>query len=134
MMQIIVLVLIIYAYSLKRKLKFTQHGVAMGVAVVVHAFSIFLVMLPSFAIVVSPNFVLPEPRHFVFAAGVFHGLFGAVAFVLGVWLVAAWLLRRDVQGCFSRKKSMIVAFTFWMTAIIFGVILYAAFYGSSLLS
>ena len=75
--QIFVLILLFYGYNLKRKLKFSKHGTIMTVAVAAHATSIFLVMIPAFATVVSPGFVLPEPKTFVYAGGTSEAAFHA---------------------------------------------------------
>ena len=46
--QILVFGLLIYGYVLKKKLKFRQHGLTMLSAVILHAITIFGVMVPSF--------------------------------------------------------------------------------------
>ncbi|MCW3999589.1 MAG: hypothetical protein NWE93_05070 [Candidatus Bathyarchaeota archaeon] len=111
---------------MKTKLKFAQHGAVMAAAVIAHAISIILVMIPSFGFLVSPDFILTEAVYF---AVIIHAISGAAAFVLGLWLVVAWRFRKDVKGCFPRKKFMAVTLTLWLIALILGIVLYAVFYG-----
>jgi hypothetical protein len=87
--QIVVLLLLIYGYLLKRKLKFRQHGIVMAVAVVLHLTMVFYVMLPSFVLAVIPDYTVPAPFSLVSIAGVIHGVLGATALLLGVSFVAS---------------------------------------------
>jgi hypothetical protein len=96
--------LLVYGYNLKRKLKYLKHGAVMALAVIIHAASIFAVMIPSFLAILSPEVILPEPKQLVYAAGVVHGIAGAIACLLGIWLVAAWRFGKNSQGCIKRKK------------------------------
>jgi hypothetical protein len=130
--QIVIICLLIYGYNLKRKLKYLKHGATMALAVIFHATSIFAVMIPSFLAILSPDVILPEPKQLVYAAGVVHGIAGVIAFLLGIWLVATWRFRKNIQGCIKRKKMMPVTLTFWITTLVLGVFLFAVFYGPSL--
>jgi|WetSurMetagenome_2_1015567.scaffolds.fasta_scaffold81695_2 uncharacterized membrane protein YozB (DUF420 family) len=124
--QIAVLFLLVYGYSLKRKLKFLQHGRVMASAVIIHAITIVFVMIPSIAIIGSIRSELPQLS---FAVSLAHGALGAIAFALGLYLVAAWRFKSDVKGCFTRKRVMIVTIACWVIAISIGVIVYGVFYG-----
>lgn len=101
----------------------------MAGAVILHAISIVLVMIPSFAVVVSPDFVLPESQQYIYITGIVHAIAGASAFLLGLGLVAAWRFKKDIRGCFRRKKFMLATFALWVVAIVLGIVLFAVFYG-----
>ncbi len=126
--QLLVLGLLGIGFSYKRKLKYRLHGAIMSAAVIIHAFSILLIMIPSFLAVTSPNFALPEPHQLVYAAGVIHATAGILAFALGIWLMVAWRFGQNVQGCIKRKKFMFVTLALWVTAVVLGIILYFVFY------
>lgn len=132
LVQIVVFVLLIVGYQFKRQLQFRKHGVAMASAVIVHAVSIFAVMIPSFSSVVSPTAVLPEPQQLVYAAGAIHAVTGILAFLLGLWLVVAWRFESNVQRCLKHKKVMRVTLALWLTALVLGIVLYAVFYAPML--
>src|SRR5665647_1614804 len=88
--QVIVLFLLLYGYSLKKKLKFQQHGMTMAVALVLHLIMIFAIMIPSFAISVVPIYIIPFPLELISIIGLLHGIAGILVMLLGGWLVAAW--------------------------------------------
>ena len=130
--QIVVLLLLVYGYLLKRKLKFRQHGIVMAVAVVLHLTMVFYVMLPSFVLAVIPDYTVPAPFSLVSIAGVIHGVLGATALLLGVSFVASWRFRKNLQGCFNKKKIMLKTLIVWAASLAFGIILYAVFIGQLL--
>ncbi len=101
----------------------------MAAAVVMHAVSILAVMIPSFFSIISINAVLPEPHDLVYSLGAIHAVAGISAFLLGVWLVAAWRFSKNVQGCLRRKKFMLATLAVWFTAVGLGFVLFAIFYG-----
>ncbi len=126
--QIVVFVLLILGYQFKRQLQYRKHGAAMASAVIVHAVSIFVVMIPSFSSIVSPTVVLPEPQQLIYAASAIHAVTGVLAFLLGLWLVVAWRFGSNVERCLRRKKVMLITLALWLTALILGIVLYAVFY------
>jgi uncharacterized membrane protein YozB (DUF420 family) len=130
-MQIVVLFLVLYGYANKRKQQFRRHGKIMTTAVIAHSVMIFAVMIPSL-VLLSLLGVLEMPLTMALIASVIHGLTGAVAVTLGLWLVGAWRLSEDISGCIRRKKFMWPTLAVWVTAIFFGIILYIIFYGASL--
>jgi hypothetical protein len=127
--QIIVLFLLVYGYWLKRKLKFRQHGITMAAAVVLHLAMVFYIMIPSFVLAVVPDYFVPNPLSLVSVVGVIHGITGAIALSLGVWFVASWHFRMNLQGCFNKKKIMLKTMVVWIISLAFGIILYAVFIG-----
>ncbi len=133
-LQFFVLFLLVYAFNLKRKLKFALHGIVMTIAVLTHAASIFLVMIPSLSAMNSPAFVLPAFKEFAYMGSLIHGIVGGTAFALGIWLVAAWRFRKNVKGCFLRKKFMIVTFVLWTTSLIMGILIFGVLYGPTLIN
>ncbi len=126
--QLVVLGLLAYGYSLKRKLKFRQHGTTMAAAAILHLITIFALMIPSFVYAVIPEFIVPFPYEFISIISIVHGITGAIAIVFGVGLVAAWRFNKDVKGCFPRKKFMRVAITVWVIALVLGIVVYWLFY------
>ena len=127
--QIIVLFLLIYGYHLKRKLKFRQHGITMTTAVVLHLTMVFYIMIPSLVRAVIPDYIVPAPLAIVSVVGIIHGILGTITLSLGVWIVASWRFRKNIQGCINRKKTMLKTLTVWVATLIFGITLYAIFIG-----
>jgi hypothetical protein len=126
--QCVVLGLLALGFGYKRRLQYRKHGSIMSLAVAIHAFSIFLVMVPSFNVIINPAYVLPEPSRLIYVAGIVHAITGVAAFLLGLWLVVAWHFGSNIKGCIGRKRFMLATFTLWVTAIILGAFLFAVFY------
>ena len=132
--QIVVLVLLLAGYWLKRMEKFRQHGMTMLTAVVLHLIMVFTVMLPSFVSAVIPT-VLANTSAVVLVIGPIHGTIGIIAAVLGVWIVASWRLRASLQYCGldkSKKKLMLFTLVLWLVSIFLGILLYLHFYSTIL--
>jgi uncharacterized membrane protein YozB (DUF420 family) len=127
--QIVVLLLLFLGISYKRKLNFRMHGLVMATAVALHLVTIIVIMIPSFALAILPEYIVLQPLLLVSLVGLIHGVTGIAALVLGLYLVAAWGFRVDVKGCFKRKQAMRLTFMVWLVALIFGIWLYAIFYG-----
>lgn len=132
--QIIVLFLLMYGYLLKRKLKFRQHGITMAAAVVLHLTMVFYIMIPSFILAVIPDYIVPAPLEIVSVVGLIHGILGTITLSMGVWIVASWRFRKNLNGCFNRKKTMLKTLTVWVATLVFGITLYAIFIGPILMS
>lgn len=132
--QLAIFVLLIVGYDLKRKLKFRLHGAVMASATLLHIALILGIMIPSLVYAVIPEYIVPSPLKLVSIVGLIHAVTGSAAIALGVWLVSAWRFSKSFQGCFNRKKWMLVTLTIWLVALVFGVILFAIFYGPALLS
>jgi uncharacterized membrane protein YozB (DUF420 family) len=131
-LQIVVLVLLLVGVYYKSKQKFRWHGTIMASAVALHLITIFTVMIPSFVLAIVPEYIIPEPLMLVSLAGIIHGILGLAAVGLGIYLVAAWGFRKNVQGCFKRKRIMDLTITMWFVALLLGFLLYGLFYGASL--
>jgi fructose-specific phosphotransferase system IIC component len=91
-------------------------------------------MIPSFAVAVVPDYILRSPLEVISIMGLVHGIAGVAAVTFGIWLVGAWHFSKDVKGCFTRKRLMRGTITVWITALIFGIALYAVFYGAQLIN
>jgi uncharacterized membrane protein YozB (DUF420 family) len=124
--QIVILILLLGGYSLKRMKKFRQHGMTMLVAVVLHIITILAVMLPSLATVIP--LVHSNTSTVLTIVAPLHGIIGIIAAVLGVWIVTSWRLRAPVQYCAAKKKLMCLTLTLWLIALFLGILLYLHFY------
>jgi len=125
--QIAVLLLLIYGYSLKRQQKFRQHGVAMFSALVLHLSMVFGIMVPSFVLAIFPEFIVPDVYGVKSVVTLVMAATGALTVSLGLWLVVSWRFH-DVEGCFARKKFMLWTITFWFISLFLGIMLYAILY------
>ena len=132
--QVIVLLLLLYGYLLKRRLKFRQHGTTMAIAVVLHLIMVFAIMIPSFVFAVIPEYVVRNPLELTSIVGLVHGTAGTLAISLGVWLVTSWRFRKDFKGCFNKKKTMLGTMIIWVASLLFGIALYTIFYWAILIS
>lgn len=128
-LQIIVFILLVVGFYYKRRQKFRLHGLVMASAVGLHLITILAVMIPSFVLAIVPEYIVPEPLMLVSLAGLFHGVLGLAAVGLGIFLVAAWGFKKNVQGCFARKRIMDLTITLWFVALILGFVIYGLFYG-----
>jgi uncharacterized membrane protein YozB (DUF420 family) len=128
-LQIVVFVLLVVGFYYKRRQKFRLHGTVMASAVALHLITVLAVMIPSFVLAIIPEYIFPEPLMLVSLAGLMHGVLGLITVGLGIYLVAAWGFRRNVQGCFARKRIMDLTITLWFVALILGFVIYGLFYG-----
>jgi hypothetical protein len=113
-------------------MKFKQHGIVFGLAVALHLVMVLVIMIPSFYYLI-PAFLVPSAALTTMLILV-HAVTGTAAIVLGVYLVAAWGFRKDMKGCFRRKKPMRYTYRIWLVSLAAGILLYAVFYGPLLFS
>jgi uncharacterized membrane protein YozB (DUF420 family) len=126
-LQVTILIIIIVSLVYKNKRKFKIHGELMGIAVILNLISLFAVMLPSF----NKNY-----EYFTTATselGVqttwIHAVPGAVALILGIFLVAAWAMRpANIAACSRLKRIMDVTILLWFISLMFGIASYVVFY------
>ena len=100
--------------------------------VVLHAITIFAVMVPSFI----SGFSSPGSIDFsnmLVVLSMAHVATGVIAFVLGLGLVASWHLRKDLKPCFNKKSAMRATIAIWLIALLLGIIMYWLFYSSAFL-
>ena len=120
--QIVVALLIAVSLLLKRKKKFVWHGNVMLVAVLINGVLLIGHMGPSLSYLLREEIPVLDPIAFV---GLFHGITGAVAEFLGIWLVGTWAyIQSEIKYCIKRKKLMRIILAFWVLALGLGVLYY----------
>ncbi len=122
--ELIVLGLLVVGYSIKRLKNYRRHGMTMTVAVALHLITIFSWMIWSFLTLFNGNtinFLNP-----IIIVAFVHVPLGAIAAIFGVYLITAWHLQLDIQGCFRRRRFMLITFAAWLVSIALGIILYLA--------
>ncbi|MEM2107694.1 MAG: hypothetical protein QXL10_00205 [Candidatus Bathyarchaeia archaeon] len=120
-LQVAALCLIFAGLELKRRKMLRQHGLVMLAAVAMHTMLILAWMTPSFASLFTSSTNFADA--FVVAILV-HAFSGVAADALGVWLVASWRLREDIQACFAKKGVMRITIALWLIALLLGMALY----------
>jgi len=126
-LQIVMFLIIIIGLVYKNKMKFKIHGGLMGIAVILHVLSLLVVMGPSF---------FEGYEHFTTATsdlGVqttwIHAIPGAIAMIMGTFLVVAWALRpSNIAACSRRKRLMDITTLLWLVSLTFGIATYLVFY------
>jgi uncharacterized membrane protein YozB (DUF420 family) len=120
--QIIVFLLISASLWLKRKKKFVWHGNVMLIAVLISGVILVAHMGPSLIYLLRAEIPVLDPIAFV---GLFHGIIGAVAEFLGIWLVGTWAyVQAETKYCVQRKKLMRIILAFWVLALGLGFLYY----------
>jgi uncharacterized membrane protein YozB (DUF420 family) len=117
------------SYGLKRKRKYSGHGITMLVTVLMNAGSFLLVMLPSLLGLATVTELTPLSISMVVA----HACLGSATMALGLWLVGSWHLQSSIQGCTRRRKIMRLTFIAWLVTLLLGVLLYMSLYTNFLL-
>jgi uncharacterized membrane protein YozB (DUF420 family) len=51
-----------------------------------------------------------------------------LAWLLGIWIVAAWHLSPSTQACYRKKAAMQITLVLWLIALILGFVIYLNFY------
>jgi uncharacterized membrane protein YozB (DUF420 family) len=104
----------------------------MGVGIVLHTVSIFLIMVPSLLSMVNPSSQVHLLANLLtgFALLVItHATLGSLVEIMGIWLVATWLPNRaGVEKCFKRKNVMRVTIALWLLELILGIYIYKMLY------
>ncbi|HLN45282.1 MAG TPA: hypothetical protein VK209_06205 [Candidatus Sulfotelmatobacter sp.] len=122
--ELIVLGLLIVSYHIKRLKNYRRHGIIMTIAVVLHLVTIFSWMIWSFLTLFNGSVI--DFLNPIIVVAFVHVPLGGIAAAFGVYLVMAWHLQLDIQGCFGRKRIMFITFTAWLVSIALGLILYLA--------
>lgn len=125
LIQLVVLVLLVTGYGLKRQNKFRKHGFLMFTAVVLHVTTVLLIMVPSFSVIA---FTPTGLSLMIILLAVVHAIFGITTLTLGIWIVASWRLRKSIQYCAPKKLVMRTTFVLWVITITIGIILYFSLY------
>jgi uncharacterized membrane protein YozB (DUF420 family) len=120
-LQTIVLFLIIFAILLERKKMFVWHGNVMLVAAIITGLLLVMHMGPTFFRVVGEGLSLDGVALF----GIVHGIFGAVAWSLALWLTVTWAhLESSTRFCVMKKKWMRRIVALWIIALGLGYVYY----------
>ena len=121
--QIAILLLIGLSLLLKKKKKFVWHGNVMLVAVLINGVLLLSHMGPSLIYLLRAE--IPSLDS-VASVGLFHGIVGAVAEFLGIWLGGTWAyVQSETKYCVKRKKLMRTILAFWVAALGLGLVYYA---------
>ena len=120
--EIVVLLLIALSLYLKKKKKFAWHGNVMLVAVLITGVLVVSHMGPSLIYLLREEIPVLDPIALV---GLSHGIIGAIAEFLGIWLVGTWAyVQADIKYCIQRKKLMRIILAFWVVALSVGILYY----------
>ena len=105
----------------------------MGIAIILHLISFFAVMGPSFY--GGYEFLTIAISDLGVQAIWIHAVSGAIAMILGMVLVGAWAFNTsNIAACSRRKRIMDITTILWFVSLIFGILAYLIFTGSSLLA
>lgn len=127
LMQIAILVIILVSLYYKKNKNLKFHGITMGVAVILHALTFALVMGPP----IFQYFTFFSTRTDLFAVQTtwVHAIPGAIALVLGIFLVFKWAISpSNTTACYKRKRIMDITIVLWLISLIFGIATYLLFY------
>lgn len=126
-LQVVMFIVIVVSLVYKSKRKFKIHGGLMGTAVILHLISLFAVMLPSFN--KSYDYLITATSELGVQTIWIHAIPGAIALILGIFLVAAWALRpANIASCSRLKRIMDITILLWFISLMFGIASYVVFY------
>jgi uncharacterized membrane protein YozB (DUF420 family) len=126
-LQIVMFLIIAISLVYKNKMKFKIHGGLMAIAVILNIASLLAVMGPSFS--AGYEYFTTATSDLGVQTIWIHAILGAIALILGIFLVGAWTLRPSkVAACSRRKRIMDVTVLLWLVSLIFGIASYIAFY------
>ena len=127
LLQVISFLFILVGLWFKIKGRFKNHGFAMGGAVILHLLSFLLAMGPAF--MDGFDFFTTDTSFSGVQTMWVHAITGAVALILGIFLVIAWFLKSsEIKACARRKRLMGITVLLWFVSLIFGVATYVIFY------
>jgi hypothetical protein len=126
-LQITILAILFVSLFYKRKTKFKAHGVTMGLGVILQILAFILVMGPTFFN--NLDFFYSEASVPAVQTTWIHAVPGAIALLLGIFLVARWAVKTsNVTGCYKLKRIMDVTIVLWILSLVFGIATYVLFY------
>jgi uncharacterized membrane protein YozB (DUF420 family) len=127
LIQIISFLMLLTGLAYKAKSQFKLHASFMGIAVSLHLISFLLAMAPSF--IDAFKFFTTDMSLMGVQTMWVHAIAGAVALILGILLVVAWILQSsNFKACIKRKRLMDITALLWTISLIFGIATYLAFY------
>ena len=128
-LQIVTLLILTVGISAKILRRLFLHGSVMLVAVIVHAASFLLVMVPSLLSLISESRLFVSLSTEVSATILVHASLGIIAESLGIWLVFSWRFRPALEICVGRKSIMRSTLVLWVSALLLGIWIYFSLYG-----
>ena len=124
--QILILILLGYAYTLARKKRYKIHAYVTSLALVLHILVVVYVMIP--VIIYGYGAYSRIYSTFYVANITLHALSGALTIVTGSFLVLKWIIRKyDVRSCL-KKTQMRIVLTLWLLSIFTGIIVYMSWF------
>ena len=126
-LQIITLGLIFLSLFFKMKNNYKIHGTIMGLGLVLHVLTFLLIMGPIFF--ENYSFFSTETSFNYVQTTWLHAIPGAIALILGIYLVLRWAIKTsNISGCIKRKRIMDVTLLLWMFSLVFGIATYILIY------
>lgn len=125
-LQIVILFLLILGLPLARgfgvKKNLMRHGYLTVLALILHTFLIFIVMIPIFGNGLGELAGLSFPYSLTVWS---HVIFGTAAEVLGILVVGFWVSKPlSNMACIRMKKIMLPLFIIWTLAIVNGALVH----------
>lgn len=125
---IVIIALLVGRFKFARQKKFAAHGRVMALTVALHAVSVLLIMVPSLGVswdLFIENYSTPS----VLITWI-HVPLGALALILGAYLVLSWRFRSVNETCYKRAKLMRPLWLLWLVSLLIGLYVFAtiAFY------
>jgi len=125
-LQVVILFLLILGLPLVKgvttKKNLMWHGYLTVLALVLHTFLIFIVMVPSFSNGFGELGGLSVLDSFTVWS---HAVLGTAAEVLALIIIAPWLYKRPSRmACARMKKWMLPTFIIWIIAIVNGTLIH----------
>jgi len=117
----VIIILFFGRFRLARKQRLVAHGYTTMSAVILHACSVALVMIPSLARSLDLLADLQNPTIIVTWI---HVPIGLTALILGIFLVAVWRFRPPATSCLKRKRLMRPLFWLWTLSLSLGILIY----------
>jgi hypothetical protein len=118
----VIIILFFGRFRLARKQRLVGHGYTMMLAVVLHACSVVLVMVPSLAI--SLDLLVTDLQNPAIIITWIHVPIGLTALILGIFLMTVWRFRPPATSCLKRKRLMRPLFWLWTLSVTLGVLIY----------
>jgi len=125
LLQIVVLLMVILGYNFARSREYRRHGLMMTSAVILHAVTILLVMVPSF--VLNFGILVTEPTMPGVMITWVHAAAGIIALAMGIFLISNWGFRSESE-CMRRKRMMKPLLGLWVLALVLGISFYVYYY------
>lgn len=120
----VVVALLVGRFRFARNGRITAHGFSLTIALALHAASVLVIMIPSFA--ASLDFLFTEFYSPAAIVTWIHVPLGFSVLALGIYLVSEWRFRLPGATCYKRVKIMRPLWLLWVFSLILGFLLYLA--------